>query len=103
MLAYYLYRLDIFDQILSNTFGFIVAVIYSYILNTSYTFNVEKTYINAFRYILVVISGLVISNIVVFTANFILDNFSLILLLAIIIGSTYNYFGHKYFSFRTTK
>jgi putative flippase GtrA len=75
-------------------------VIYSYYLNTSYTFNVKKNYVNGIKYTIVVSLGLIISNSVIYYVNLVLDNFNLALFVAIVIGSTFNFIGHNYFSFK---
>lgn len=100
LIAHFLYSMFVLNQILSNTSGFVIAVIYSYYLNTSYTFNVKKTYVNGIKYTIVVCLGLIISNFVVFYVELISDNFNLALFVAIVIGSTFNFIGHNYFSFK---
>lgn len=100
LIAYILYSMYFFNQIFSNTSGFVIAVIYSYCLNTSYTFNVTKNYTNGIKYIIVVLLGLIISNFVIYYVNLVLDNFNFALFVAIVIGSTFNFLGHNYFSFK---
>jgi putative flippase GtrA len=100
LIAHFLYSMFVLNQILSNTSGFVIAVIYSYYLNTSYTFNVKKTYVNGIKYTIVVSLGLIISNFVIFYVELISDSFNLALFVAIVIGSTFNFIGHNYFSFK---
>ena len=100
LIAHFLYSVFFLNQILSNTSGFVIAVIYSYYLNTSYTFNVKKNYVNGIKYTIVVTLGLIISNFVIFYVDLVLENFNLALFVAIVIGSTFNFIGHNYFSFK---
>lgn len=88
------------NEIISNSMGFTIAAFISYVLNSKYTFKIGITIKVLIKYFIVLLCGLILSNLLTTLLVYKQINFNIILIFVIIITSIFHYVLHKYFTFK---